>query len=309
MNRFVLLGIKIVGWLVVAGILVWFGFTIYLDRGALLAQLANLNRLTALGAVLLVGVVLLAEAQIWRTFFQEFEHNFSFASAFQILYISNLAKYLPGRIWQLSSAVYFLYREGVPPEEAAAISLLAQLTTLIAGIVIALPALALWIDAFNRGIIVLISGILFALGLSIFILFPNWWIAILNRGLKIFKRPSLQLRYPRRLVLKYVLLYLGAWLLLGLAFFLLVLALYPVPWSLLPLVIGAFVLAYVFGYLVILVPGGLGVREGILVLTLTLILPLSIATAAALLSRVFFTMVEFLFAGVALWSRSMKRMS
>ncbi len=309
MRRLIQTGLKIVGWVIVGGVVVWFGFTVYLERAALVQQLATLNLALALCALLLVGVVLVAEAQIWRGFFQEFNHRFSFTNAFQILYISNLAKYIPGRIWQLSSAIYFLYRSGIPPEEAAAISLLAQLTTIVAGTMIALSALAFWLNALNEGVIVLASGILFALSLMVFILFPSWWIATLNRTFQLLKRPPLQLNYSRRLILKYILLYLGAWLILGSAFFALVLSLYPVAWSLLPLVIAAFVLAYLFGYLVIFVPGGLGIRESILVLTLSFILPVSVATAAALLSRVLFSLVEFLFAGVSLWSRSTNRVS
>src|SRR5205085_5649428 len=87
------------------------------------------------------------------------------------------------------------------------------------------------------------------------------------------------------------------WLAFGLIFFALLAALYPgLPLAYAPLVTGIFTAAWVGGYLAIFVPQGLGVRELIIVSLLAVLgVPAPVATAAALLARLWSIL------GVGMW--------
>jgi uncharacterized membrane protein YbhN (UPF0104 family) len=55
---------------------------------------------------------------------------------------------------------------------------------------------------------------------------------------------------------------------------------------------GAFAFSLTIGFLAVFVPGGLGVREGILVLLLSLYFPLPVATLISIFSRLYISVVE-----------------
>ena len=62
--------------------------------------------------------------------------------------------------------------------------------------------------------------------------------------------------------------------------------------------IGGFGLAWAAGFLVVFVPAGAGIREAVLVLTLSPILPSGPATLLALISRLVFTAGDLVWAGI-----------
>ena len=62
--------------------------------------------------------------------------------------------------------------------------------------------------------------------------------------------------------------------------------------------------AYLIGFLSLLTPSGLGVREGALVLLLSPLLPGAVAAVVAIVARLWMVVVEFLAAGVALLLRT-----
>jgi len=94
--------------------------------------------------------------------------------------------------------------------------------------------------------------------------------------------------------------YAAYWLLTGLAFAVFVRSLYPLPAAEVPLVAAAYAAAYAAGFLSLLTPAGLGVREGVLVVALAPVLPAGPALVVALLSRLWMMAFELLGAGVAL---------
>ena len=95
------------------------------------------------------------------------------------------------------------------------------------------------------------------------------------------------------------LLYIIPGLLQGLGLYLLLLSLGPVePGSYLA-VTGAYYTAGLAGMLAFFAPGGLGVREGILMLVLPLVVPGESAIIAALLLRLIMIAAELFLAGIS----------
>jgi hypothetical protein len=89
------------------------------------------------------------------------------------------------------------------------------------------------------------------------------------------------------------------WVVTGLAFAALMAALHPLAVADVPLVMAAFAAAYAAGFLALLTPAGLGVREGVLVVALAPVLPAGPALVVALVSRVWMMLVELAGAAVA----------
>ena len=90
------------------------------------------------------------------------------------------------------------------------------------------------------------------------------------------------------------------WGLLGIAFFFFIKSFYTVEISQFIIVTGIYAVAWNIGFLSLVTPSGLGVREGVLSLLLTTVLPPATATLTALLSRLWTLSAELLITLVAL---------
>ena len=94
-------------------------------------------------------------------------------------------------------------------------------------------------------------------------------------------------------------LYFGAWLVIGVSFWLTARSLVTIPVHELPFYIGAFGAAWVAGLVAIYAPGGLGVREGLLVVLLRGRIGTADAALVAALSRIVLTSVDVGLAGLS----------
>jgi uncharacterized membrane protein YbhN (UPF0104 family) len=71
-------------------------------------------------------------------------------------------------------------------------------------------------------------------------------------------------------------------------------------------IIGAYSISWILGFLVLISPGGLGVREGLLAFFLKFAIPTPIATLMALISRIWITIGEVLFLVLSLIKKEEK---
>jgi uncharacterized membrane protein YbhN (UPF0104 family) len=126
------------------------------------------------------------------------------------------------------------------------------------------------------------------------------WPALLNRliawGLRILRREPLEEMLSARAVLTTVVLYALAWLLFGVHIWVLALAVGGGP-GVTSASLTGYALAGSLGMLTVILPAGLGARDGVLAIVLASAMPLSAGTAVALLSRFVVTLVDVLAAG------------
>jgi hypothetical protein len=94
-------------------------------------------------------------------------------------------------------------------------------------------------------------------------------------------------------------LYFVVWLWQGIGFFLLIRSFYEIEIAQWPFFWGIYTLAWMVGFLSLLTPGGLGVREGIMTFFLSLYMPVSMAIIVALLARVWNTIAELAFFSIS----------
>jgi hypothetical protein len=232
-----------------------------------------------------------AGAFAWKTLLARFRLPSSIPECLASMGLSVFGKYLPGKLWiVLGRAEYIAQRRGSPRVTALAVSLNDQLVSIWTGLVMGTACLFLVGGLDRYGWALLVSW----LGLSSLILLP-WFHNIAEKIIeKIYKRPvhfpSLDLR-SFLAVAPWSFVGWSAW---STGFYMLVRALMPEAAT--PAIGLAFPLAASLGILSIVAPGGLGVREGVLVGILTASgIETTQAVTISVVARGWFVLGELLF--------------
>lgn len=231
----------------------------------------------------------------WRAVLHGWRQWLRAVDAARIWTVSSLGKYIPGKVWSIAGMAVMAERAGVSGVAATSSAVIMQLVALATGAVVALaftgtmvfdhllePYVGRW------GSVLAFAGAAFALLCSVALTLPS-----LTRRLgHLIGRPdSVQPVEPGALAASLFVNFL-AWGGYGLALQLLLLGTIPnleLSWS---AATGAFAASYIIGYLALVVPGGIGVREGVLVLLLKGSLGLGPAIALAAASRITLTINE-----------------
>lgn len=248
-------------------------------------------RWTLVGAsslVVLVTYALLIET--WRRTVRAWDSEIAFTRAARIWCISNLGRYLPGKVWQIGAMGVMAQREGVSAIAATGSALVINLVNLLAGFGVVLVTGADFFEAPR-------AAALLALALAAGILAAPRMVQpmgrfagrLLGRAIEI---PAL----PASAVWLASVGCLAAWLLYGVAFQLFVAGVLGSAPGRTTSYVAAFTGSYLLGYIALFAPGGIGVREGSLIVALGR-LGLAHAGAAGIISvasRFWLTVLEVL---------------
>ena len=249
---------------------------------------------------LLQIVALLWLVQIWRWILGHTGSRVSYAGLFRVWFFANLGRYLPGKVWQFLGMVYMLEKRGVPPRNTFSTVVLAQTCSVMSGLLIAFAFLG--VNLYSQflsgkpGLMAVIA--IFFLAVIALACYPRLLQKAINLGLGILKREKIILDINTKDVIIYLLCYSVSWLLFGLAFLVFIKAMTQASFAMYPSLTGAFAFSVNIGFLVLFVPGGIGVREGFLVLLLSSLFPaffpVPVATLISLLARLWVTVAELL---------------
>lgn len=208
---------------------------------------------------------------ILRQQFKVLSKRISFLELFAVYFLSMIGRYLPGKFWQIAGSIYLAKKKGVPEGIAITAFILAQIYFILGGI--AIFCVSLLRGEFS-GLKLITSLTKYSSGLALAIMLfltlkPKLIEYPVNLILKIFKREIIAVRINIINSISILLFYVILWFIFGLAFWLFVNGLTPVPFRLYLSLTGVFAAAVSIGFLAVFAPGGLGVREGIMVLLLT----------------------------------------
>lgn len=202
--------------------------------------------------------------------------------------LSVFSKYLPGKIWSIMGrAVYIAEKKSFPLHQVSSISLDAQLLTLWLGLIFGAFGLFLLDGIRIWGWLILLLWI--GLTAIIFWSFPRSSAEWLLK--KIFKKDVVLPHLSPKSIFSILPWFIVYWILWTVSFYMLVISLTSID---VPLSVGlGFPLAGTLGIMAIVVPGGLGVREGVLVAFLSLAgLPISLATTISIAARLWYLIGE-----------------
>ena len=244
------------------------------------------------------------EVRIWHLLLRVVDGIVPYGAALRMWFLAALIRYIPGNVWQPLSLTLYCQHWGVRPEATIASIALYQAVVLLAVIPLALTYFGL---TGNWGVLtIILQGFapwllnLGALPLLIFLLRPNWLLAILNWALVRMGRNAIDGHIATGQLLGLLLLGIITWLCWGASFAALALALgRPTALSLGEFVlhlVAVYSVAYAIGFLSLITPSGFGVREGTFYLLLTPLLPGGYVTAIALAMRLWNILGEVIMA-------------
>ncbi|MFE9104669.1 lysylphosphatidylglycerol synthase domain-containing protein [Actinomadura geliboluensis] len=231
----------------------------------------------------------------WREFLAGLGSPLPVRAIFRISGISQLGKYVPGKVWALVTQIEMTREHKVPPERSFGSTLLAVATSTACGLAVAAVTLPLTSAAARDEYwwLFLLAPVLLVL------LHPKIVTWALGTMLKLIRRPPLEHPVSLAATLKAIGWTVLGWALFGVHTWLLCMAVGGDGAGLPFVATGAYALAFVAGFLVFIAPGGIGAREAALTVVLTPVLPAGAPVVVAIASRVLLTAADLINAGVA----------
>ena len=234
---------------------------------------------------------------VWGRVLRSFEHPpVPFPALLRIWFLSNLARYVPGKVWQFLAVAQLGRNVGLSGAILLTSLLVHTALSLLAAMI--LGVFAIGGDLFLGFPALVIAGAATAIALGL--VHPT----VLNTAIGIVPR------LLRREVVSWKgswwrgvgLLWLSllSWIFYGAAFSLFVASLARIPVAAVPALSGINALSFVIGYLAIITPAGMGVREVAMANLLLPLLPGGVAAVLAVASRMWTVAAELIGGGTAL---------
>ncbi len=256
-----------------------------------------------IAALLFGGLYLLGQAVVWRQIVVDLVTTIAWLPALRTWMVSNMARYLPGSVWHLVGRVMIGQTAGVQTARGALGVVLEQSLQLLSALLIVGLSLPFW---GKDSYVAQFSWVALLIPLGFIVIHPRLFFPILNSVLTRLGREPLPATLRYGMMVRYTLYYVVVHLCNGMALVAATAALGQ-PLALAPVVLGGALFAWTIGYLMILAPGGLGVREVLVTEALGPIMGRDIATVAALLWRAANIITEALGAIIfGVWGRERK---
>lgn len=278
-----------------AGLATWF---VHRQWDAIRESLRGLQ--PSWGGLLLASVCVCAGYAVliaaWRLMLRAWASPLGALDATRIWFVSSLGKYVPGKVWAIGAMAVLAREAGASPLAATGSAIIMQLVNIAAGFaVVALAGAGDVLGAYPAlrvGAWLVLAAT--AVGLAIGPPLLAWAVATASR---LVRRPAPAMpAITRGSLLLVFAANVAAWLAYGAGFGLFWTALLGRGGGISPAALAVYTASYLLGFLALVVPGGIGVREtaltGLLV-TLRLATPADAALLAAA-SRIWLTVLEIL---------------
>jgi uncharacterized membrane protein YbhN (UPF0104 family) len=245
----------------------------------------------ASNAAFLVAYAVLV--QTWRVVLSEWGSRVRFWDSAHIFAVSSLARYVPGKLWQIGAMSMLAKRAGASPTAAAGAAVVSTLANVATGLLVVLATGWSLVDlAYRRGGR---WGIPLLVGAGVALVATPWILPpMLRQAERLLGRPLSLGRLPPRAIAYAVIGNVAAWLIYGVAFWLLTRGVLgsapgrPIAY------VAVYTMSYIFGYLMLFAPAGVGFRESAMILVMPAagLGGVGEATVMAVASRLTLTILE-----------------
>ena len=241
-------------------------------------------------ATLIVFLTYWLLIETWRRIVEASGEKLAPNDAARIWFVSNLGKYVPGKVWSIAAMTVMAKNQRVSPVVAAGSSVLTQLITVAAGIGVALVAGAGTLD---RPVIAIVAAVVIVAGL---IAAPAILPALGRTAGSLTGRQIVLPSMSPKVVWLAMGSGVAAWIAYGIAFQFFVRGVLGSSAGATSSYIAVYAASYIIGFLALFAPGGAVVRESAMV---TGMVRLGLtgqadALAVALASRLWLTVTELL---------------
>lgn len=255
---------------------------------------------------LIMLITYLISAYEWTLILKMIGGRIGWSKGISIFLLSIFGRYIPGGIWAALGRVYLCRLEGIPDSRSSMSILLEQAYPVVSACLVFVISLLFWNDV---GHAVRVSPVLLTLPLIILFLHPKPFLRIINPVLRWYGKGPINISLSFKNMLILTGYYTFSWLIGGIAFYSFVRAFYQLEVNSIPIMIGIHAFSFTAGYLAFIAPAGLGVREGILTIILSLFIPPPIAIGVALLSRLWLVGVELIILLILLLNTETRKMA
>lgn len=251
--------------------------------------------LAALGLLLLQAVLL---ATSWWYTLRLMGAEVAWRQGTGLWLRTQIARYLPGGVWDIAGRIVLGSQEGISVRALSASVVLEMALQVLSAAAFLLAVPLLRGGAVDRSYLPVTAVLMVA---CLVMATPPVFSRLVNLGLRVLRRPPLDIRmtYGDLLVL------LGSrfvsHLLFGAGFVLFAWGVTPVTWEQVPAMMAAYVGAWLVGYLAVIIPMGIGVREAVLALLLQGLFPFGVVSAMALGYRGWLLIRDLLAALLGVW--------
>ncbi len=239
-------------------------------------------------AIVFSTYVLLIET--WRRIVVASGETLRFRTAARIWFVSNLGKYVPGKVWSIAAMTMMARDNSVSPVVAAGSSVLVQIVTIAAGIGVVLVA---GTQAVDQPLVAAIAGLaILALMGATPILLPSSARLLSSLTGRNFSLPRISHGVVWAAAAKSAI----AWIAYGIAFQLFVYAILGRATGATSSYVAVYAASYIIGFLALFAPGGAVVRESAMIAGLLRfgLTDQADALAIAVASRLWLTLTELL---------------
>jgi len=258
----------------------------------------------ALSFTILLAIHFPLYALAWRLLLKGFGEELPFRAALAVFSAAQIGKYIPGKVWFTLGRMSLGRREGIPEAKTLVSTLVEAAFALLSAILLfGIAVLLVPRDTLPGAVYFLFVGI----PLCLVAIHPPILNRLLKSVLKKLKRPVFRLEASYGRLLLVLLVYVLDWAAQGLGCYLLIRSFYPMPVAHLPVLLGGYAVSWMLGFLALIAPAGLGIREGIFTFVLRLIVTEPIAIISALVTRVWITLAEALMALVSVLYLGVRR--
>lgn len=283
--------LKKIGQVVIFSLVAYFIFTVLFKNWLTVREsLSTINVGYLFLSILSMSLAFAWMVYIWYRLVIRYNLLITFWQAWYIYLKASLIRYIPGNIWGLAAKAYMMTRIGLKKSEAVFLMVFESAILVFSGIVTYLltPAARLGGTVTNAGLACV------AVLLLIFLVYPPSYLKLLrllNKNIEIRTLPPLFL-------LKLIFFYVIYWGISGVSTYFLGLAVTALPLGKVYIITGIFAVSWAIGFLSLITPSGLGVREVSLIYFLGKVMIAPLATVVAILARIVFITSELVSFGM-----------
>ncbi|MBU0598265.1 flippase-like domain-containing protein [Patescibacteria group bacterium] len=250
------------------------------------ATIVNINIWYIIISIVVMSISFVWLAYCWYWVLKKYKINLPFSRAYLLYMKAAIVRYIPGNIWGLAAKTYMMTTIGLKKSESVFVMVFESAILLFSGILTYFITIAYLADswAINFGL-----GII-AVFLLLFLMVPSrfiGWIRLLKKDIVIRTLPPI-------FIARLAFMYIFYWLVTGISMYFILAALGLTDMDSFITAVGIFAVSWSIGFISLITPSGLGVREVAMVYFLGKTINVSMAAAVSVLSRIIFIAGELL---------------
>ncbi|MBN2788946.1 MAG: flippase-like domain-containing protein [Candidatus Delongbacteria bacterium] len=260
-------------------------------------NISDLNYGFILPALIVSVISMFIPVFAWKYLLGTLGSDLKLSKAVRIWFISNLGRYIPGKVWQISGLIVLSNKEGVAKKVSSTSVIYSQIVANLTGLF--LGSLLMSQDHNNPEYYAYPWFAYNIIGIAVILMVLPYFINnFIDYALKLLKKPKNEFKIGYLNFSIYTSMQFMNWLIMGLSFVIFVniftelsVIQHPVSLFILPI-------SWTAGLLAIFAPGGIGVREGIMTFYLLMFIDPAYAAVIPWIYRIWLTFFEMLLAGV-----------